>query len=124
MQASADAGRSTGRPQSRLTLALGGKAAVASAKSAGNTIDQHQGEPGSGLVRFNAWLAGLAPQLPAADPVLRVSLQVHHGQYSNRLMPDRVQHTEGETTQKPTSHSLGNLSAREGEPEDGVNAAL
>jgi len=42
---------------SRLTLALSGEAAVASAKPAGNTIAEHHGEPGSGLVRFNALLA-------------------------------------------------------------------
>jgi hypothetical protein len=41
---------------SRLTLALSGEAAVASTKPAGNTIAEHHGEPGSGLVRFNALL--------------------------------------------------------------------
>ena len=52
----------------RLTLALSGGAAVVSTKTAVNTIDEHQGEPASGLVRFNAWLDrhGLAED-PDAD---------------------------------------------------------
>jgi hypothetical protein len=51
-----------------LTLALSGEAAVVSAKPAGSTIGKHQGEPDSGLVRFNAWLDrhGLAED-PDAD---------------------------------------------------------
>ena len=44
------------RRRSGLTLALSGEAAVASANPAGNTIDEHQGKPASGLVRFNASL--------------------------------------------------------------------
>jgi hypothetical protein len=43
-----------------LTLALSGEAAVASAKPAGNTIDEHHAEQGSGLVRFNALLGTLS----------------------------------------------------------------
>jgi len=46
--------------ESQLTLALSGAAAAASAKPADNTIDQHQGELASGLVRFNAGLGGCA----------------------------------------------------------------
>lgn len=45
--------------ESRLTLAFSGEAAVASAKPAGNTIGEHDGEPASGPVRFIALLAGL-----------------------------------------------------------------
>ena len=41
-----------------LTVALRGEATVASAKEEGNTIGEHHFEPASGLVRFNALLAG------------------------------------------------------------------
>jgi len=60
------------RSGSWLTLALSGEAAVASAKSVGNTIGEHQGEPGSGLVRFNASLdarCGLAGAQEGYDSV-------------------------------------------------------
>jgi hypothetical protein len=97
---------------------------VASAKPAGNTIGEHHGEPASGLVRFNALLDGLLRQLPATDPVLWVSLQVHHCEHSNRIGPDRVQDAEREARQQATSHSRSNLSARKREDEDGANAEL
>jgi hypothetical protein len=50
------------RSGSWLTLALSGEAALASTKTADNTNGELQGEPGSGLVRFNALLAGLSQQ--------------------------------------------------------------
>jgi len=39
-----------------LTLPLSGEAAVASAKTADRTTDEHHGEPASGFVRFNGGL--------------------------------------------------------------------